>query len=999
MKLIYSVLFSFILFLIFPILNNSQVTAQTCSGSRTCLHISTVCTPTDCLPGSPGCSCSDVPNYYNVACSGIPPSGTCTSSPCIVGDSVSSDSCGPVPPAASCGCGGGETTQCCNTSCTDGSGNPCSCYGVCSGNTCTQGGIVPGSCAVPTTTPPPGCTITSTYCGSACVSCGVTSDNYLDTCGNCVQTATYTGNWCGAPCGGGGSTPAPTTPPSGCDPVCGCGAHADSSLCGGCCADGTTCTSQAGGTYACLGSGGGGGGGCFFGSAPFSTCQSFACVQNNTGACGISTCTANSDCTCGDGICQAYENSSTCSADCSVTLNGRVFLDLNKNSTYEPADTNCPISSSTFFPTTVSSCISSGYATCGPYSAALSQCYWDSTGNGFSNSDQLCPSGLSVAQCQSNGFTTCSGGPFGCFNDRNSNGSYDATGETGVSNPSLSLSPADSGALSTTANGSYTFSTVPKGNHTLTLASGSIPAGYASSVTNPVSLPLNANTTYNFPLQAVTPPPACTPGSISLNPAGGTANPGGTVTLSVTSCTNVENPNDGVPPPPFTWNPDTGGNNPPPTVSGQTDTPTSSTTTWTAPACPLAQTTYTPQVTIGGPGGTTNYTTSITVPSTVTVTANVRDVSGVGACNSSSGVAYNNGGTGATLNITNGGSVNQNQTTNSGTGATAFTCLPQGSYQLSLQVPSGYAVIGTDVTPAVESPLGSNGVSFATGSSNQVATFCIAPLDPWFQTSVGDVRFLNLSNPVPSGLKASTDADYPGIFYSSDSNANLGRGAASVKNWVINNEYSYNADTENRNGGMSYDFYKSKTKQDGVTITQISSGTFDQTQITGSGVYEAPGDLTINLYTHVNGRRVVILVNGNVTINASTISIPQNQGIFIVAAKGNITIGKTVGTATLNSTASNIDGYYTAQGSIILDGDTCADGTTSDLRLNIGGTLVANSLKPFSTTGTGTLQNKRSLCTNNLLYPSLYINARPDFITQLTDFYKTTYTKWQEVNP
>jgi hypothetical protein len=680
-------------------------------------------------------------------------------------------------------------------------------------------------------------------------------------------------------------------------------------------------------------------------------------------------------------------------------LTGRVYLDVNKNKSYEPADTNCPISSNPFFPTTVSSCKNAGYTVCGAYTGALSQCYWDSTGNGLSNSDQLCPSGLSVAQCQSNGFTTCSGGPFGCFNDRNSNGSYDATGETGVSNPSLSLSPADSGALSTTANGSYTFSTVPKGNHTLTLASGSIPAGYASSVTNPVSLPLNANTTYNFPLQAVTPPPACIPGSISLNPAGGTANPGGTVTLSVTSCTNVENPNDGVPPPPFTWNPDTGGNNPPPTVSGQTDTPTSSTTTWTAPACPLAQTTYTPQVTIGGPGGTTNYTTSITVPSTVTVTANVRDVSGVGACNSSSGVAYNNGGTGATLNITNGGSVNQNQTTNSGTGATAFTCLPQGSYQLSLQVPSGYAVIGSDVTPAVESPLGSNGVSFATGSSNQVATFCIAPLDPWFQTSVGDVRILNLNNPVPTGLYGSTDVNYPGIFYSSDSNANLGRGAASVKNWVINNEYSYNADTENRNGGMSYDFYKSKTKQDGVTITQISSGTFDQTQITGSGVYEAPGDLTINLYTHVNGRRVVILVNGNVTINANTISIPQNQGIFIVAAKGNITIGKTVGTATLNSTASNIDGYYTAQGSIILDGDTCADGTTSDLRLNIGGTLVANSLKPFSTTGTGTLQNKRSLCTNNLLYPSLYINARPDFITQLTDFYKTTYTKWQEVNP
>ena len=382
----------------------------------------------------------------------------------------------------------------------------------------------------------------------------------------------------------------------------------------------------------------------------------------------------------------------------------------------------------------------------------------------------------------------------------------------------------------------------------------------------------------------------------------------------------------------------------------------------------------------------------------------------MGACNSSIGVAYvGPGNTGATLNITNGSTVNSNQTTNPATGVTSFTCLPNStSYQLTLQVPSGYSVIGTNLTPDSSSALGSNGLSF-TATQTDTATFCIAPINPWFQTSQGNVRFLNLSNPVPSGLYGSTDVSYPGIFYSSDSNANLGVGSASTKNWVINNEYSYNANTENRNGGMSYDFYKSKTKQDGVTCPTdatkstctLTPGVLDQSQITGSAVYESAGDLTINLYQHVNGRRVVILVNGNVTINSNTIAIPQNQGVFIVAAKGNITIANTVGTATLNSTLSGIDGYYTAQGSIILDtlATSCSNGATSDLRLNVGGVLVANSLKPFSTTGTGTIQNKRSLCTNNLLYPSLYISSRPDFLTQLTDFYKTSYTKWQEVNP
>ncbi len=402
-------------------------------------------------------------------------------------------------------------------------------------------------------------------------------------------------------------------------------------------------------------------------------------------------------------------------------------------------------------------------------------------------------------------------------------------------------------------------------------------------------------------------------------------------------------------------------------------------------------------MTVGTSGNTVSYTTNITVPATYSVTTNVRSVVDTSACSSSSGTPYSNGGTGANVNITNSSTVNQNQTTSAATGATSFTCLPSGNYQVTMQVPSGYVVTGRTVSPAAGTNTGSNGVSF-TANQNQTVTFCIAPIVPWFQTDKGDVRFLNLSNPVPPGKYGSTDATFPGIYYSSNSNANLGFGAASVKNWVINNEYSYNADTENRNGGVSYDFYKQKTKQDGVTVTSLTPGTFDQSQITASGVYEAAGDLTINAYTHVPGRRVVLLVDGNVTIN-SPITIPVNQGVFILAAKGNITVAKTVGTNTASSTTTNLDGYYSAQGSIVVDGDTCTDGTTSDLRLNVGGALIANSLKPFSTTGTGTVQNKRSLCGDGANYPSLFVATRPDFLTQLTDFYKTSYTKWQEVNP
>lgn len=623
-------------------------------------------------------------------------------------------------------------------------------------------------------------------------------------------------------------------------------------------------------------------------------------------------------------------------------------------------------------------------------------------GFGCTDNNNLCPAGQ-----------VCTGGT--CivqtytisgtiFIDTDQDGTRDAgesaIGANSMSGESIRVSPGSTTSIGG-SSGSYTFTSLVNGTYSVVFT---VPTGYIGTSTNPRSVNVSGSNVNNINFGIFASVPACVPGSIALNPSGGTANPGGNVTLSVTACTNVENPNDGTPPPPFNWNPDTGGNSPAPTTSGQTDTPTSSTITWTAPSCPSSQTTYTPRVTVGGAGGTTNYSTSITVPATVGVTTHVRSVTSVGSCNSTSGSAYNNGGAGANVNINGGGgTVNRNQTTNPVSGSTAFTCLPQGNYTTTLQVPSGYSVIGTDVSPAVESPVGSNGLSFATGTNSQTVTFCIAPIDPWFQTDLGDVRFVNLSNPVPTGQYGSSDATYPGIFYSSDSSANFGNAgnaSSSVRQWVINNEYSYNADTENRNGGMSYDFYKSKALKDGVVVTQLTTGVFDEQQITDTGVYEANGNLTINSYNHTPGRRVVILVNGNVTIN-SEIDIPVGTGLFIVAAKGNITIDDTVGTTTITSSTSNLDGYYTAQGSIILEsvGNGCADGVTSDRRLNVAGALVANSLKPFSSTGTGTVQNNRSLCLDNLTRPSLFIASRPDFLVQLTDFYKTSYTKWREVNP
>jgi len=599
----------------------------------------------------------------------------------------------------------------------------------------------------------------------------------------------------------------------------------------------------------------------------------------------------------------------------------------------------------------------------------------------------------------------------------------------------------------TDASGNYSRSGLAAGTNNVILT---VPLGYEATTTNPRSVTLGPDSTVNFGIRLV-PDPDC-PGGISVsNPS---VSAGGTSTLSVTSCTDVEDPDDGNPPPPFDWDPPVGTNpecsdginndadglidsadpdchtggdptgpyNPTDDdedpgvdscndggVGTPTNTSTSSSVTYTAPACPTAPLICSVSVDVSGPGGTVTYNGNVSVAETYTIVTNIRSVTDTSPCTDTSGSAYS-----SSINVnTTGGTLPVGGITNTtSTGTTSFACLDTGNYTVTLAVPSGYTVIGR--SGGVNS--GTNAITFNALASNQTGNFCIAPTDPWFQTDLGDVRYLNLTNPVPAGKYASLgenanspqNSSYPGIFYSSAASAQLGTGNASSRDWVIDNEYSFNADTENRNGGISYDFYKSKAKQDGVTITQISSGTFVQNDIDQSqaflnnegGIFEANGDLTINNYNHTNGKRIVILVNGNVVINDTSISIPVNQGLLIIAAKGNITIDDGIGTSTLNSTTTQLDGYYTAQGNIILESidNTCETGVP-DTRLNIGGALIAHSLKPFATTGGGAIQNNRSLCVDNLTYPPLFIKSRPDFLIQLTDFYKTSYTKWKEENP
>lgn len=603
--------------------------------------------------------------------------------------------------------------------------------------------------------------------------------------------------------------------------------------------------------------------------------------------------------------------------------------------------------------------------------------------------------------------------------DTNSNGAKDI-GEAGYSGgATISL---DLGSTTTNSSGDYGFIGVPGGGHTITLT---VPSGYTATTATSFGITTPPDGSANFGIVSSATPPSCpggvVPGSSSIGPGGTT---GVSVGIVGGDCTGITPPV----PTPFVWPPSSpqcsdgvdndadslidindpgchtdgdasnassylpsdnsessgsttcsdGG------ISNISSNSTSSTATWNAPSCSTTPLVCSVGVNVSGPSGTTSYAANINVASSYTITTNVREVAdSAGSCDPSVGSAYS----GATINIS-GGSINQNVTSN-GTGQSISTCLPANSYTATIGNITGYDIVG-------KNPSGggfANTISTSVGPSKTL-TFCILRTATWYQTDFGDVRYRDLDNPVPSGYYGSIDTTYPGIYYSSTTNSTLGGGSISPQGWVVNDEYSFNANTKNKNGTLAYSFYKSKARQDGTTVVPLSS---DLSQITGSGVYEYTGNLTISSYSHVSGSKVVILVSGTTTIT-TPISISVGDGFLIVASKGDLTFDRSVGTTTLNSTTSNLDGYYTSEGDVILDGvNSCP---TLDKRLNIGGAVIANAAKPFASNPTGgKIVNNRTLCSSSLTYPTLYVSTRTDFLTKLTDFYKTSYTKWKEVRP
>ncbi len=113
------------------------------------------------------------------------------------------------------------------------------------------------------------------------------------------------------------------------------------------------------------------------------------------------------------------------------------------------------------------------------------------------------------------------------YTDVNQNGVKDS-GETDYQGATVTLSGDASSTDTTNSTGNYTFSSLATGSYTVDL---NVPTGYTATTTNPVSVPLTADTTVNF---GIAPVPTSTPTPTPTNTPTPTATPTPTSTPTPT---------------------------------------------------------------------------------------------------------------------------------------------------------------------------------------------------------------------------------------------------------------------------------------------------------------------------------------------------------------------------------------------------------------------------------------------------------------------------------
>lgn len=290
--------------------------------------------------------------------------------------------------------------------------------------------------------------------------------------------------------------------------------------------------------------------------------------------------------------------------------------------------------------------------------------------------------------------------------------------------------------------------------------------------------------------------------------------------------------------------------------------------------------------------------------------------------------------------------------------------------------------------------------------------FALSDSWPWLQSYGLDMRFDHgLKNPLPASTNCGggpftsgkiTSINNPSIVFSGDSTSDFGLGFASEKNQVV--------------GGITYpEVLRSPSSLKTATTNLLASAS--KTSITPliletevpscknpsskcnlqglkNGFYTTSGDLNLDRDLNFSNGNYVLIAGGNITISG-TITVVPNATLLLASGR-DIIISSTIHPAvdTCPVPEGQLQGIFSADRNIIIQGNNGDCLTGADTMLNIDGALIVNAAKSG-----GIFQNQRDLCANNRSYPSLTIKARPDFILKTPGFLTTQQVISHEETP
>lgn len=363
---------------------------------------------------------------------------------------------------------------------------------------------------------------------------------------------------------------------------------------------------------------------------------------------------------------------------------------------------------------------------------------------------------------------------------------------------------------------------------------------------------------------------------------------------------------------------------------------------------------------------------------------------------------------------THDGAYTAPQTVPTGSHAVCYSGPPTGyrmSYPLSGVPPFFTVSLGSTCSPGAH-----NTASCDLFGNLEDLNFGITNSNPWIQGLGGDMRLDDgFINPLPNNNYASLrgSGGTPGVVFSGDSSSDFGLGQASANpyNWVAGGLANPEVFTPVNSGIIrtAYDYIKTTGRQSSLVATNLGTvcnltdcdlplGFSNGFYTTDDNNPETPDDLYLETYTFPADKDYVILVHGNLYLEGEIHVSTTSTVTFSVS--GDIIVDKDIGESTFSSTQPNIEGFYSTDGSFIIESygteaAVCnADGTPFDKRLNMEGSIVVNAAL-----SSGSFQNQRDLCSEDQNYPTFYIGERLDFFLNAPELIKHPNFTWKEVAP